>query len=852
MLSSLQVHTNTEQPVATIPSFLFTLVGRLQAEEHALLKPYVFKHLKNENREAYLLSFDIKADADATHFFAREGYTLDEHHLTIDSQYSNQHDWLSLAHGTLIYRNPQDRTAIIVHVYFDKKIALWSVRAKKQCVDDQSMSDERFELDTHQIKAIIGFSQSASLLLQDLLSEYSKRYRDALKKSENIEQELSALSIHLKTKNGRDAYRTKAVAFLESLVALDTYDDSSASKASWSFIERMLALCDQADRLVPIPSIVPPVQTPQVLDPILDVGLEAESAPVSVLVLPTLQQLATEQGQQLYVNMQTLSKKVEALLKESTGAFFQGFAGVDALRLAIAELMFFDAVWETPKNFSKHLKKSEKILAEAQAQRAIKVADLFKNAHFESVQSVLEWLSEKEHLSVIKSIFSYCLSYVYGVDDKKIAQKNLEILDWYFNNKYNLYQSCLKALEHTFFVNEKLLLQGSFLFTIYLRNDFNIFRKFLEHGFNPNGPGIRLGMGNTLFSSLLRGVIFGHKENPDSNQYIVLLMEYGALLDYTPARFSFHQGRKLVLSSSALESADTDTDTDAWSVALNDIKDILRGPSDFLVGCFWDNYGMPQYFTDRVALSWLATGLFHFVNIEGSTLRTMMGPIQASGIECYASKEESNRYLASQPSFPDMHDAYRIKSLLVLDHKIFSFGSRVAESFKKQAQTTEAIDKAIMHLKQISRTQHDLLAIDLWGAIKLLVTQRSALEPLNIDAIKVLIEADFQISENLEGFKKYVYLKNLSTLPGLMPTFQAEILVFSFYKVALFKLGKLEAAMQSHAGPAPAPLLLSAASQSAVAAVAVPPQSLQVPATAVAVVPPPKSSSLPKKSGKKS
>ena len=108
MLSALQVHvTSSAQTIATSRSFLFTLVGRLKEENHHLLKPYLFKHLKNENREAYLLGFPILADTDLTRFFEREGYALDEDHLTIDRQYSKQHDWLSLAHRTLQYKNDQ-------------------------------------------------------------------------------------------------------------------------------------------------------------------------------------------------------------------------------------------------------------------------------------------------------------------------------------------------------------------------------------------------------------------------------------------------------------------------------------------------------------------------------------------------------------------------------------------------------------------------------------------------------------------------------------------------------------------------------------------------------------------------
>ena len=847
MLPSLQVHATAEQqPIATLPSFLFTLIGYLQAEDHVLIKPYVFKHLKNENREAYLLGFPILTDTAVTRFFEKKGYRLDEHHLTIDSQYSNQHNWLSLAHGTLIYRHSQDGTAIIVHIYFDKKIALWSVRAKKQWTDGEGFHNKNIVLDADQIKRIIGFSEDSSLLLQDLLSEYAKRYRDALEKADTLEKELSVLSVHLKTKDEREAYRTKAAAFRESLVVLNDYDHARASWASWSFIERMLFICDQADHIVTIPSIISSIQTPQVLASISDTVLETERGPIPVLVPPTPQSLADKEGQRLYAKMQDLSKKVEVLLKESTSAFFKTFAVVDDLRLAIAELTFFDAVWKKPKNLSKNLNKSEKILAEAQAQRAIKVSDLFKNAHFESVQLALECLSEKEHASVMQSIFFYCTFYAYRESDNKIAQNHLEMLEWYFNNKHNLYQSWLKVLGYTFFENKKLSFQGSFLFTIYLRNDFNLFRTFLEHGFNPNGPGIRLDIDNTLFSSLLRGVIFGHKDNPDSNQYIELLMEYGALLDHTPAGFSFHQGRKFALSSSpARESADTG----ALEVALSGLKDILRGPSDFLVGCFWGNYGMPQYFTDRVALSWLATGLFRFINSEGSTMRTLMGSIQASGIDCYPSREDSERcYLASQPSFNEINNEYRIKFLLVLAPTIFSFGSQIAESFKKQAQTTTAIDDAILHLKKLLCTQHGLFVIDLWGAIKLLVAQRTVLETLNIEAIKALIEADFQISENLEGPAKYIYLKNLSKLPELMPSFQEKMKTLSVYKLALWKLGKLEAAMQEQAHPAP--LLLSAGSQLAVAAPASP-RSSQVPATAVAVVQSQESSGRAKKSGKK-
>jgi len=109
MLSSLQVQATAQQrPLATIPSFLFTLIGYLQTENHDLLKPYVFKHLKNENREAYLLGFPIIPEAEVTHFFDREGCALTEDHLSIESLYSNKLDWLSLAHRTLQYtdRNP--------------------------------------------------------------------------------------------------------------------------------------------------------------------------------------------------------------------------------------------------------------------------------------------------------------------------------------------------------------------------------------------------------------------------------------------------------------------------------------------------------------------------------------------------------------------------------------------------------------------------------------------------------------------------------------------------------------------------------------------------------------------------
>ncbi len=838
MLSSLQVHANAERPLATIPSFLFALVGHLKEEDHPLLKPYAFKHLKNENREAYLLSFDIKVDTEVTRFFAREGYTLREDHLSIDRLHSNKFDWLSLAHRTLQYKNDQDETAIIVHVYFDKKIALWSVRAKKQLADGESSHDENLVLDAYQIKKMIGFSEGASLLLQDLLSEYAKRYADTLNKSESIEQELSGLSVHLKTKNERDVYRSKAAVFLESLVALGEHDDSRVSKARSFFVERMLALCDQADRLVPIPSAVHPVQRPQVLTSILDAGLEAESQSIPVLVPPTSQLLAAEQGQKLYANMQALSKKVEALLKASTQDFFKEFSVVDELRLVIAELTFFDAAWKKPKNLSKILKKLEKILTEAQSQRAMKVSDLFKDAHFESVQSALECLSEKEHASVMWSIFHYCASECLD----KIGQNQINVLDWYFSNRYNFYQSYLKMLEVTFLDTPGLTLLPSFLLKIFAVQDLNFFKKLLEHGMNANGPGLKKDTLGKSFYPLLESILFHHSSTLPCEEYVNLLMQHGAFLDFRLPEDVLKYS--IILKYQDVYVQRTVEDEQRIKKTITE----LSAPSDLWLVSYVGINNIPQIFIEGANLSALALGLGQFATLKYCNVNRLMGKVKVPGVGCYLSSEAFNssrdreEIFSSGPIYND-----RIRIYFVLSENFFPLASRFLNVFKERAQNLKAIDKAITHLRSLRHHENfEALEISIFYAIMFLIAERTFFEPLSMEDIDLFIFSAFRSrNKETDELKKLSFSRLLSGFTGSFPHLSEEIKKLVSYQVVERSLRKLEGRLQ------PPPLLLSAASQLAVAAVAASPGSSQVPATTVAVVQSQESSGRAKKSGKK-
>lgn len=839
MLPSLQVHETAKKPIATSHSFLFTLVGCLKEEDHDLIKPYVFKHIKNENREAYLLGFPILPDTEETYFFQEQGYALIEHHLTIDRQYSNQHDCLSLAHGTLIYRHTQDGEAIIVHVHFDKKIALWSVRATKRKIDGQDSNSESFVLNDYQINKIKEFSRASHALLEDLFYERSIRHEDFVKKADEIIVELDLLSMDLQATESKQKYRERAAELETVVLELENFYGSTSQRSRLRYIQRMIALLGASETTQnPCgPSQARDVESLETPDALLSVspikmGLEADK-----------DRALKREGDALFESMGPSSKKGKDLLNKSTQYFFRDFSEVvQELRSIVVQLILFNPIWKRPGSFQEKIKESEALLKELSSLREHKVQTFLKeeSLHFEGV---LSRLFEREHIIVIDSIFYFLVSLPEKEQEKNI-EKLMKVMNWYFIEKKNLYSAVLKKIERVY-IDDSGLMSKSFLRYISEMDFFDFFEMLLDHGFNPNGPGLKIG--NAPFCSLLKSIIVTNAGN-SGYRYIKLLLERGAYVDYFHPLF-FHLGinREYLGVSPKQKSKEKSLDN-------SNIQKLLRIPSDLWLSLHNDRLGNRAdiILIDSSSVVGLALGIARFAHMGNALLARILGSYLVPGIACFPSINEAQKALSLGQS-PN-NDRVNIRILMSFPEH-FDFGLKMTQHFKNKAKNVKIINNAIQFLRNFvkemgSNVKIFDLQLNIYGAIELLIAERTLLKPLDVSDIAEWMSVVFSISQyidvNVQNNRRNAWGSLLQMIETLPPSLQRDTKVLPIYQLIKKAFEKLILDDRQQAL-----LLLSAASQSAVSVAPRSPQSLQVPATAAAVVQPRESSNRPKQSGKK-
>ncbi len=421
-------------------SFLYTLVLRLKAEEHVLLKDYRYKaSTTSEGCDGYiLLKFPIIPGAEENGFF--EGYNLEDYHLRIDQSYSNEQDWLSIAHCTLAYRSKSDNSTLNVHIYFDKNKNIWSVRANKRENDEQEALP--LNLDARQTKKMEQFSGRASSLLDKLCRESDKRYWDALDKKEELDGELTQLSADLSSRKKRKAYRKKAEAFKEILHKLDEYNGLQPRQ---HLIDNILAWLDSFDKK---DTPVLPVSSD------FKVGkVDAESAAASsdekpmhspeIVERENPKKLLASIGLRLLSEMQTLIEKVDGLLGNETkrSDFFERFSDVEDLNLKVLELTFLDSGWKRPDGLVEKLDLAQSALNNARSKRVENIRTIVW-AYFGKDLRCLEFLSDTEAVSLLQSVWDMLDSFRRSSIHEVVCHQ-IDILKWHFENKPALYKRFL-------------------------------------------------------------------------------------------------------------------------------------------------------------------------------------------------------------------------------------------------------------------------------------------------------------------------------------------------------------------------------------------------------------------------
>lgn len=701
-------------------SFLFKFIQRLVNDQDPAIAEYQCEYLKNHDREAYLLKFNISDVMQVSSCFT--GYQLRDYHLSVDRYYSNQLDWLSLAHATLVYDFQSDHT-IKVHVYFNPQINLWSIRANKTTISSQT---ETVFLNHKQVQNIKALAQNASLLLENLLSQCSKRYQTNLEKTHTIDLELSELSRGLTSEGTRNEFRSKAKEFQKSLDVLDSYGSLNEypTAAAWSLVKGILKHIDDLDRKI----------LKAIKAPLPDVELETDVQNTKVVEpLPKINSFQREED--LHQSLKHLLLTVPVLHTKTNVEFFSEFSIVDQLQMVVAELSFCDSKWRKPVDFSAAMQQAECILKKILDDRTSRVDNL-ADGDFEV--SIFEKLCTREHTRVLRSIFSYYFNPNEWVNrlkhlDERRESKHMQALDWYFAKKPNIYQSFLR-----FIVDNGMPLilpntqtkepdfQCTLLFMLYFANCLELFKKLLAHGINPNQPGCKSPL-ELHFSSLLRSIIALPHQHAQT--YLEALLKHGAILNYKT-----HHTAKMLESD---------------PVHAREYK-LFSLTSDFWASCYQVEVNPSVFLVPHNTLLDLTLGLYAFLEATNSKQHLVLDRFKKPGITYCSSDNDLRRTIMCPDEYSET--AFLSFKLSLIPNQQYNVSHTleiILKAFTEKAHTLDVVNKGLLELfnKTKMTTSYEK---ELWGSIKLLLIQRTCFKGFNLTDAKTFLKAFFKADENIE------------------------------------------------------------------------------------------------------
>lgn len=811
----------------SFPNVLFKLIHKvLVPEQHALVcnnGEYNVEYITpSPSQDAYLFCFQSTLDSLETNLFIN--HHCFERHLRVDRWYSNQYDCLSWAHYTMVYNHASDGYSIKIHVYFNKKLAQWSIKAKKFFDNDLS-NFEVLELTPGQNKQIAICSGKAILLLQDLLSEHSKRYMNALDQLNIIESKLSRASQNLNEPEEKATYRALALEFEKSLESLAIYSDSDVS-VIWSFVCKMLDKIDQSEK-----SIVLSVSQEEPSNELDDQTLShqeilGEEKGVQLSKKDAEKERLAEKFNALYERMQALENelkqflnylqnpgckpsKIPVFLKDAK-KYFQDFLIVQPLVQELndifLEIMFFDPSFKKPVDFSKKIEsiqgKIDKIVSKR--KEALKKPVFFED--FDNFKSVFFQLTKAEQRSIVLSVFNGLLEILNTQKSQNYFVSKTKTLDFIAKQDPEFFQMLVIYLKQTFVFSGNIT--ASFLFFCFHKDHLKLFEKFLEYGFDPNGPGIPTSEDSNKYHSLLKSILMFSSSDSKVRPYVHLLLEYGALLNQRPILRPSQSVRLMDFEKLDHLSELNDVSLSGGSGYSLEFEGTLHQDqkhffmrSDFLLALHRKYYLTMMEMIPQANLSELAFALAECGALEGSTTRDTITNVDTGGVFIFRSKQASEAYLHNLQATPK--SIVRHQSCLVIpDSEIFDLCAALVLALKENADLLSIMNESIKFLENSyarfnADCPEDLKSV-IVGAIKLLISQKTNFEPLNLKDIERLLVAEFRTADIYKVRNPEVaraVIQRMIQLPfrGLFtPELKPQLLSLPIYGIAESRLRQME------------------------------------------------------------
>jgi hypothetical protein len=603
---------------------IYFLIKKLTDGNHELVAPFNLKNPRNQinsdDAKAYLLKFP---EAPVEQLFSNLGYQCNERHLRIDKKYMQG----SAAHYTEHYLNSETQQLITVHVYFSEKGT--SIQ----------LSDNSIEINEDLHYRIMQNTYSAHQLYLLLKIMNAQELTTKLNEANALENQLTAKSSDLNTKEDYIAYIEMAEKFIELIKQVNLHNDDQKDTRGVLIQKRI----DYLNLLLVKQSSI------QVNN---DTATETVSS-VSTAPVSSTDEKRKKSSEKKIDKNETRDQRIEELCKLESEYqlalknknFVKAYELNHKIRFDLIEVRFDNRPTRAQKQIIDSIE--SKIFSLEKPE--IFALKLFKKGDVDSFFAVFDLLNSETSIHVISGIMIELLEQ--KSDEGAIPKAQREICEKLFETS-SAYKAIISIQNHMFRQVHHQDYIVSILISLALENKENTFEMLLRHGHNPNGVGAIKGAN----ACTLLKFIACTTTNPF---FIKTLLKHGALIDAPQSVYTTEILKQIQKNVKQILKG---KESSSKAVDLKFFSESLAKDSDLAAACMNSHIENAEFLLEHSRVEYVAAALA--IVTEYNDVFTRYVVYGESGVNILNSVDEANQLCGNLNAesktlsimlFPDNH-----------------------------------------------------------------------------------------------------------------------------------------------------------------------------------------------------